>query len=321
MMMNRRSFVGAGSLALLAAGCRSIWSSAPDAEPAKRRPQGLYTFGRVPFKFGCAGFTFHKFNADRTLQILQELDIHYLCLKDFHLPIKSTQAEIDAFKRKCADHGVIGYGVGPIYMDAAKPDFVTEAFEYAARIGVSTIVGVPFEMRVPEGETKPQRCESRALCERISGLCDAYKINYAIHNHGPDIPYLFPNAESAIAQIHDLSPRMGLCLDIGHQWRDGKDPVAAIRRFHARLFDMHVKNVDWDPKKNLARPMPRGEMDLAAVVRALCEVGYAGCCSLEFEHFPMVGEGKDRKLDETLFLQEVRESVGYFRGLMDSARG
>jgi sugar phosphate isomerase/epimerase len=215
--------------------------------------------------------------------------------------------------------GVTGYGVGPIYMDAAKPDFVKEAFDYAAHIGVKTVVGVPFEMREVNG--KKVRYESRALCEKLSALCDEYKMNYAIHNHGPDIPYLFPNAESAIAQIKDLSPRMGLCLDIGHQFRDGKDPVAAIRKFHKRLFDMHIKNVAFDEKKNIARPMPRGEINMLDVVRALCEVNYTGCCSLEYERFPMVGEGKNKKLDEAVFLREVAESVGYFRGVMDCVRG
>ena len=317
-MMNRRSFLGAGSLALLAAGCQTTPDSDLVATPAKRRPADLYTFGKVPFKFGFAGYTFNKFKTERTLELVQAMDVHYLCIKDFHLPIKSTQAEIDIFKRQCADHGITGYGVGPIYMDAAKPDFVKEAFDYAARIGVKTVVGVPFEMREVDG--KKVRYESRALCEKLSAMCDEYKVNYAIHNHGPDIPYLFPNAESAIAQIKDLSPRMGLCLDIGHQFRDGKDPVAAIRKFHKRLFDMHIKNVAFDPKKNLARPMPRGEMDLCAVVRALCDVGYTGCCSLEYEHFPMVGEGKSKKLDEAQFLQEVAESVGYFRAVMDCAR-
>lgn len=311
--MNRRSFLGLGSLALVASGCRSFWS--PAVADAVRRPDGVYTIGKIPFTFGMAGFTFHKFKIDRTLELLKELDVHYLCIKDFHLPFSSTQAEIDAFKRKCADYGVTGYGVGPIYMDAAKPDFPRQAFEYAARIGVKTVVGVPFEMREVAGQTKKVRYESRALCEKLSALCDEYRINYAIHNHGPDIPYLFPTAEAGIAQIKDLSPRMGLCLDVGHQFRDGRDPVAAIRNFHTRIFDVHVKNVAFHAKKNLARPMPRGDMNMPAIVRALCEVNYTGCCSLEFEHFPMLDK---KTFNETLFMQELRESVGYFRGVMDS---
>ncbi len=300
-MMNRRSFLGAGSLALLAAGCQS---AAPVL--ARRRPDGLYTLGKVPFKLGMAGYTYHKMTLDKTLEALQKLDVHYLCIKDFHLPIKSTQAEIDAFKRKCSDFDVVGYGVGPIYMDAAKPDFVKEAFDYAARIGVKTVVGVPFEMREIEG--KKVRHESRALCETLSGLCDEYKVNYAIHNHGPDIPYLFPNAESIWAVVKDLGPRMGMCLDIGHQFRDNRDPATAIRQYSSRLFDLHLKNVSDNSKKGSAQPLPRGKIDLEEVVKALCDVGYSGCCSLEYE----------RNFSDNY--AEIAECIGYFRGLMDSVR-
>ena len=67
--------------------------------------------------------------------------------------------------------------------------------------------------------------------------------------------------------------------------------------------------------------MPRGEINMLDVVRALCEVNYTGCCSLEYERFPMVGEGKNKKLDEAVFLREVAESVGYFRGVIDCVRG
>jgi sugar phosphate isomerase/epimerase len=34
--------------------------------------------------------------------------------------------------------------------------------------------------------------------------------------------------------IGDMDKRVGLCLDIGHQFRDGKDPVKAILVFHER---------------------------------------------------------------------------------------
>jgi sugar phosphate isomerase/epimerase len=143
----------------------------------------------------------------------------------------------------------------------------------------------------------------------------------AIHNHGPDIPYCFPTGESAYEMVKDLDSRMGLCLDIGHDFRAGKNPAETIRKYGSRIYDMHVKNVTFDPKKNIARPMPRGDINMLDVVRALCEVNYTGCCSLEYERFPMVGEGKNKKLDEAVFLREVAESVGYFRGVIDCVRG
>ena len=46
----------------------------------------LGAFAAVPFKIGVAGYTFHKRTLDDALDIMQKADVHYLCVKDFHLP-------------------------------------------------------------------------------------------------------------------------------------------------------------------------------------------------------------------------------------------
>ena len=298
-MIDRRSFLGLGAIALCAAGSRAFAAASCCAS----KPSS----GKVKFKFGMAGYSCHRLSIDETLALLKKLDLHYLCIKDFHLPLKSTQAEIDAFKQKCADFGVEGYGVGPIYMPTN--DDCKRAFDYAKAIGVKTVVAVPNEM---QGK---KRVHSRARCEYLSGLCAEYDVKVAIHNHGPDIPYCFPTGESAFNMVKDLDPRMGLCLDIGHDFRAGQNPAESIRKYGSRIYDMHVKNVKFDPKKNIAVPMPRGEMDLWEVVKALVEVGYTGCCSLEYESFP--GKNVKPGIKEL----DVAECVGYFKALMRAAEG
>ncbi|HPT22667.1 MAG TPA: sugar phosphate isomerase/epimerase, partial [Bacteroidales bacterium] len=85
------------------------------------------------FKIGMAGYTFVKFGIDKTLETLQKADVHYLCIKDFHLPLTSTDEEIAAFHAKLKEKGVTGYAVGPIYMKTEAE--VDRAFEYAKRVG------------------------------------------------------------------------------------------------------------------------------------------------------------------------------------------
>ncbi|MBQ3098317.1 MAG: sugar phosphate isomerase/epimerase [Kiritimatiellae bacterium] len=267
--------------------------------------------GKVNFKLGLAGYSCNRLSVDDTLALLKRLDVNYLCIKNFHLPFEATDADIATFKQKCADHGVTGYGLGPIYMDLAQKDKVRTYFDFAKRVGVNTIVGVPFEYKMING--KKTRYESRALCEHISGLCKEYDIRYAIHNHGPDIPYLFPTGETSWNMVKDLDVRMGLCLDVGHDFRAKANPVDSIRKFYTRIYDMHIKNVKFDPVKNRAMPMPRGDMDMWAIVKALVEVGYTGVCSLEYESFPPKGEKPGIKAEE------VAESIGYFKGLMKAA--
>ena len=106
-MFTRRSFFATSSLALAAAGCRSFTGASACAAGC----------GKVKFKFGMAGYSCHRMSVDATLALMKRLDLHYLCIKDFHLPFTATDAQIAEFKRKCADHGVAGYGLGPVYME------------------------------------------------------------------------------------------------------------------------------------------------------------------------------------------------------------
>ncbi len=146
------------------------------------------------------------------------------------------------------------------------------------------------------------------LLKLINAKVQEYDIKYAIHNHGPDMPELFPSAESAMELIKNLDSRVGLCLDIGHQLRDGKDPVKAMSTFADRVHDIHIKNVTSADKQGRGIEMPRGAIDMTAFVRVLRKVRYSGVCSLEYE--------KDMENP----LNGIAESVGYFRGVMDATR-
>ncbi len=296
-MTSRRSFFKQAGLGLAAAASVPVLftgaAHAQQAEAATGNPQDT-------FRLGIAGFTFNKFKLDTTLEMLKKIDVHYLCIKDFHLPLKSTAEEIAAFHEKCKSFGVTGYGVGPIYMGSEEE--VHAAFAYAKLVGVKTLVGVPFKM------VEKKRTASPELLKLVNAKVQEYDIKYAIHNHGPDMPELFPNAESGIELIKDMDKRVGLCLDIGHQFRDGKDPVKALIDFADRIHDVHIKNVTEATKKGSGIELPRGAIDFPAVVRALRKIKYGGVCSLEYEK------------DMSDPLPGIAESVGYFRGVMDATR-
>ena len=294
-MTTRRSFFKQAGFGLAAA------ASAPALVTLARAQQAAPAAGAEDsFKVAIAGYTFHKFNLDQTLEMMKKVDVHYLCIKDFHLPIKSTDEEIAAFHEKCRSFGVTGYGVGPIYMGTEEE--VNTAFAYAKRAGVKTLVGVPFKM------VEKKRVSSPELLKLINAKVQEYDINYAIHNHGPDMPELFPNAENGIEMIKEMDKRVGLCLDIGHQFRDGKDPVKAIIDYADRIHDVHIKNVTEPTKKGRGIELPRGAIDFPAVVRALRKINYTGACSLEYEK------------DMTDPLLGIAESIGYFRGVTDATR-
>ncbi len=241
------------------------------------------------FKLGMAGYTFVKFDLDKTLETLKKTDVRYLCIKDFHLPLNSDDAQIAAFHAKLKEAGVTGYAVGPIYMKSEAE--IDRAFEYAKRVGVKLIVGVPNYELLPYVDKKVKE----------------YGFNYAIHLHGPDIA-TYPDAEDVWNHVKDLDPRIGMCLDIGHDTRNGKDPVADLKKYHSRVFDIHIKDVTGASKLGYTVEMGRGIIDLPAFVKMLRKVGYTGVCSLEHEkdqNDPFLG---------------IAESIGYFRGIIESTK-
>jgi sugar phosphate isomerase/epimerase len=242
------------------------------------------------FKIGMAGFTFVNFDLDKTLETMQRTNVRYLCIKDFHLPFESTDAEIAAFHAKLAAKGVTGYAVGPIYMNNQAE--VDRAFEYAKRVGVKLIVGVPLHELLPYIDKKVKE----------------YDMQYAIHLHGPDMPDKYPDAEDVWNHTKNLDPRIGMCLDIGHNLRNGKDPVADLRKYHTRVFDIHIKDVTDNTKAGYSVEVGRGVIDFPAFVRMLREVNYSGVCSLEHER-----DMKDPFLG-------IAESIGYFRGIIEGTK-
>jgi len=263
----------------------SYVATAQDQRPGQRMPPET----GEKFKIGMAGYTFLKFDLDKALATLKRTDVHYLCIKDFHLPMASTDEQIAEFQAKLKANGVTGYAVGPIYMKSEKD--IDNAFAYAKRVGVKLIIGVPNYDLLPYVDKKVKE----------------YGFNYAIHLHGPDIA-TYPDAEDVWNHVKDLDPRIGMCLDIGHDTRNGKDPVADLKKYQSRVFDIHIKDVTGTTKLGYSLEVGRGVINFPAFVKMLRKVGYSGVCSLEHEKDmadPFMG---------------IAESIGYFRGIIEATK-
>ena len=257
------------------------------------------------FKIGVAGYTFYKRTVDDMLAIMQKADVHYLCVKDFHLPFTASDWDIAAFKEKCASYGVTPYAIGPVYVkDATK---LREQFEFAKRLGVKTIVGVPYDP-TDEKDTWSKRRGSRKLLLEVDKLVREFDMRYAIHNHGPVSPEMFPDVEYGWNLVKDLDPRIGFCIDVGWEYGSGKDPAETIRKYADRIFDAHIKNFEIGKPNGSAVPLPRGKIDLAKVFQAFVDIGYDGVCSLEYE----------RDFEDNLLA--VVECIAYERGIRDAVK-
>ena len=266
----------------------------------------------LPFRLGMAGYTYHKFSLDETLAALERFDVHDLCVKDFHLPLTAKPEEIAAFRKKCADHGVKPYGVGPIYMQTE--DEAKRAFDYAAALGVPVVVGVPWKPAADGGTGWKKRRQSPELCAKVAELCAQYDLKFAIHNHGRNpatgAPALFGAPADVWEVVKGLDRRMGLCMDVAYTFADGFDPAAEIRNYATRLFDCHFRNISDPTNGSSGTDSASGKIDYFRVVKALADIGYEGACGIELANaFPKNPEW-------------IPSSIGYFRALMDAvARG
>ena len=235
------------------------------------------------FRIGIAGWSFVKFKIEPSLDMMDRVNIRNLCIKSFHLPINSTPEEIEEFQNKLKDKNITGYGVGPIYIKLEKE--IDDAFEYAKRVGVKLIIGVPDPELLPYVNQKVKE----------------YNFHFAIHNHGIG-EKRYATVESIYEKIKDLDSRIGICHDIGYSAQMGLDPASVTLKYGHRIYDMHIKDYNKDFIDGCE--VGRGIINFSALVNALRKTKYSGICSIENETY---------NLDP---LPSIAESAGYFKAVI-----
>jgi inosose dehydratase len=241
---------------------------------------------------GMASYSFRKLPLDAAIKAIQRLDLHYVSIKDAHLPMNSTREQRQEVSKRFRDAGITPVSCGVITTKNDEAD-VRRAFEYARDIGVPTIVGNP--------DPKSMSFLDKFVKE--------FDIKMAIHNHGPEShEYKSPYDAWETVQGHD--PRIGLCIDVGHTARAKVDPAEAIRKCKQRLYDLHFKDVSSPNGKNAQSEVEvgRGVLNIRSMLEALLEIGYAG--HVGFEH--------EKNADDPL--PGAAESVGYTKGVLSQIR-
>ncbi|MGF6849235.1 inosose dehydratase [Chitinophaga sp. W3I9] len=276
-MSSRRNFLLQTALGMAATTMAPFTVAATAAGPAKK----------ALLPIGMAGYTFAKFDLDQAITMMNRVNIKNISVKDIHLPLNSSPEKIKEVLGKFSAAGINVYAVGVIYMKTEKA--VDEAFDYAKRVGVPLIVGVP----------NPE------LLDYTEKKIKEYNIRLAVHNHGPE-DKLYPGPKNAYDLIKNRDARLGLCLDIGHAARAGEEPSKAILAYKNRIFDLHIKDISAAVKDGKAIELGRGAINFKKLVTALEKINYAGVCSLEFEK------------DMSDPLPGIAESAGFFRGVIST---
>ncbi|MBC8767793.1 sugar phosphate isomerase/epimerase [Arenibacter sp. BSSL-BM3] len=238
---------------------------------------------------GLASYSTRKFSLDETLAMANRLNLKQIALKSMHMPLESSEEEIQSITAKFNKAGINLYGAGVIYMKTAQE--VENAFRYAKAAKMKMIIGVP----------------NHDLLHLVEMKIKETNIKLAIHNHGPG-DEVYPTPEVVYNKIKMLDSRIGLCIDVGHVQRLGLDPVKNIKKYADRLYDVHLKDVDKSEADGKSVEFGRGVLDIPAVLKALKGINYSGVMAMEFEK------------DTDDVFAGLAECVGYVNGALDAMK-
>lgn len=270
--LGRRRFLKASAAvaAVGVAGAGPVSAAQPAAE------NGPDPFGG--FTVGVQSYTFRNFRKlEDVLPRIQELGLHFVEFYNGHLPLDSSDADINAARALCFRHGVtpIAFGVEGFGKDHQAN---RRKFEFARKLGV----------RYLSADPSPDSFDS------LDRLVAEFGIGIAIHPHGPagkQMLHRWYSAEVIMKAVENHHRLIGTCLDTGHLIRCAQDPfnrkldpALQVRHMAARNFGLHLK--DHDNAKRTDVVFGRGALNVGEVLRALRDVRFQGYISIEYEANP-----------------------------------
>lgn len=275
---SRRGFLG-GAAALAAAGAATPLPAAAQSGPGD-------------LKLAIASYSFREFQRSAAIRMTKQLGIKYLSVKEFHLPYSATPAERERARTQIANSGIELLSGGVIYMQKNDEAEIKSYFDYAKDCGMGMMIIAP----------------SAASMPTIEKYVKQYNIKVALHNHGPEDKHI-PNSRDAMKLIKDMDPRVGLCIDIGHEVRTGVDLIESIELAGSRLLDFHIKDLKDKTKASSQVPVGDGVLPVVGMFKALRKMNYQHTVTLEYE------------IDAADPLLGMSKSFAYMRGVIAGLNG
>ncbi len=186
---------------------------------------------------------------------------------------------------------------------------------------VNGFTGSPIWQYLYSFPMNPPDMVEKAYCffaEMWNPILDVFReegVLFAMEPHPTEIAFDIVTSERAVRAL-DGRKEFGFNYDPSHLGYQGVDYVEFIRRFGARIYHSHMKDVYWSPRPSEAgvfgghlefgdprrhwdfRSPGRGSLDFEAIIRAFNEVGYRGPLSVEWEDMGMDREHGAREACE-----------------------
>ncbi|MBS1832628.1 MAG: sugar phosphate isomerase/epimerase [Acidobacteria bacterium] len=243
-------------------------------------------------RLGVASYSLRAYSRRIAIAMTRRIGAQYINIKDFHLPMNLTAAELQKARAEFDKAGLTVTGGGTVSFQVDDEADIKAKFDYAKAAGLPLMVAAPTAVTLP----------------KLEKYVKQYDIKIAVHNHGPEDKH-FPNPQSILGMVKNMDPRVGICCDVGHAVRTGVDITETIRECGSRLLDMHIKDLTDFTKASSQVPVGEGKMPIVAIFKELKKMRYPGAVMLEYE------------VDEDNPVPGMQRSFSYMRGALAGLRG
>ncbi|MBM4089875.1 MAG: sugar phosphate isomerase/epimerase, partial [Planctomycetes bacterium] len=143
------------------------------------------------------------------------------------------------------------------------------------------------------------------VLRKIMAIAASHQVVVNLHNHTYEVRDELHDLRGTLARI----PEAKLGPDLDWLVQAGVDPVRFIREFGDRLVFLHLRDQKAD--KTWVEAMGEGDMDYAAVSKALKDVNFAGHAVVELAHPRDFKPTRPLRDSLKISRQFVRDTLGY----------
>ena len=212
-------------------------------------------------------------------------------------PVGVVHILTDAGMRACSVHDPDAGRFLDVPDDLRREQALEETAGYVRRCGDSgvglVVVHATSTAGVAPGDTADQRFErSRGSLRSLAALAGECGVRLAVETlPGRDGQRPDETVAGLLGLIDGLGGHVGICIDVGHTWMSGHDPVSEVAAAGDRLFSLHIHDVKGG-KQDHHLPGD-GELEFGPMLDQLAAIGFGGLAVLEISP-------RDETIDEAI---------------------
>jgi sugar phosphate isomerase/epimerase len=300
--VNRRQFLGSSVAAVAMAGTGTLQSLYASTSPTSKVVVGAH-----PWVYAAKQPNFditpilETIFADMSYAGMGGIELMHTALRP-----NDAVSRIAALVERYA-LPVIGMSFGGAMWDRRRHgEVLADAERVIARLGklggrtLGTSVGSAQHKKTPE------ELDAQAeLLRKLMALCKSHGIVLNLHNHTYEVENDMWDLKGTLERIPDV--KLGPDLD----WlvQADIDPVAFLLQYGDRIVFMHLRDQKAD--MTWVEAMREGDMNYAAVGRALRQIHFAGDLVIELAHPPSLKLTRPLRESLRISRQYVRKTLGY----------